>query len=76
MFYFVVILALLAIVYLLWRIMDQQPDVLFRVSEIQRDIAEIRRQMQDQPGGQSAPVARQGADVSAATTQGDGSGPI
>ena len=34
---------LLAIAYLIWRISDQLPDVLFRLSEIQRDIAEIRR---------------------------------
>ncbi len=34
---------LLAIAYLLWRISDQIPDILFRLSEIQRDIAEIRR---------------------------------
>ncbi len=37
------IIILLAITYLLWRISDQLPDVLFRLSEIQRDIAEIRR---------------------------------
>jgi hypothetical protein len=34
---------LLAIAYLLWRISDQIPDILFRLSEIQRDIGEIRR---------------------------------
>ena len=34
---------LVAIAYLLWRISDQMPDVLFRLSEIQRDIAELRR---------------------------------
>ncbi len=34
---------LLAIAYLLWRISDQIPDILFRLSEIQRDIAELRR---------------------------------
>ena len=34
---------LLAIAYLLWRISDQLPDILFRLSEIQRDIAELRR---------------------------------
>jgi hypothetical protein len=36
-------LLLAAIAYLLWRISDQVPDILFRLSEIQRDIAEIRR---------------------------------
>ncbi len=33
---------LVVIAYLLWRINDQLPDVLFRLSEIQRDIADIR----------------------------------
>ena len=36
-------IVLLAIAYLLWRISDQMPDILFRLSEIQRDIAELRR---------------------------------
>ena len=36
-------IVLLAIAYLLWRISDQMPDILFRLSEIQRDIAEVRR---------------------------------
>ena len=36
-------LLLAAIAYLLWRISDQVPDILFRLSEIQRDIAELRR---------------------------------
>jgi len=36
-------IVLLAIAYLLWRISDQIPDILFRLSEMQRDIAEIRR---------------------------------
>ena len=35
---------MLAIAYLLWRISDQIPDMLYRLSEIQRDIAEMRRQ--------------------------------
>ena len=34
---------LVAIAYLIWRISDQMPDVLFRLSEIQRDVAELRR---------------------------------
>ena len=36
-------IVLLAIAYLLWRISDQMPDILFRLSEIQRDIADLRR---------------------------------
>lgn len=44
---FLSFLILLGIAYMLWRIMDQLPDVVFRLSEIQRDIAEIRRNMQE-----------------------------
>ncbi|HSG88544.1 MAG TPA: hypothetical protein VLA56_04985 [Pseudomonadales bacterium] len=44
---FLTFLILLAIAYMLWRIMDQLPDVVFRLSEIQRDIAEIRRNMHE-----------------------------
>lgn len=40
---FLSFILLAAIAYLLWRISDQIPDILFRLSEIQRDIAEIRR---------------------------------
>ena len=36
-------LVLLAIAYLLWRVTDQLPDLIFRMSEIQRDVAELRR---------------------------------
>ena len=39
-------LLLAAIAYLIWRISDQIPDILFRLSEIQRDISEIRRQQE------------------------------
>ncbi len=48
------IIVLLAIAYLLWRISDQLPDILFRLSEIQRDIAEIRRRGEsaDDSGGE------------------------
>ncbi len=40
-------LALLTIAYLIWRITDQLPDLTFRLSEIQRDAAEIRRRIAD-----------------------------
>ncbi len=45
MFGFISFLLLVSIAYMLWRIMDQLPDVVFRLSEIQRDMAEIRRDM-------------------------------
>ena len=44
---FLSFLVLLAIAYLLWRITDQLPDIIFSLSEIQRDVAELRRQEQD-----------------------------
>ena len=40
---FLSFIQLVAIAYLLWRISDQIPDILFRLSEMQRDMAEIRR---------------------------------
>ena len=43
-------IVILAIAYLLWRISDQMPDILFRLSEIQRDIAEIRRRSEPEQG--------------------------
>jgi len=46
-------IVILAIAYLLWRISDQMPDILFRLSEIQRDIAEIRRRSEPE---QSTPA--------------------
>jgi hypothetical protein len=50
--YFVV---MLAIAYMLWRISDQMPDVIFRLSEIQRDIAELRRRT-DESEAQAGPT--------------------
>ncbi len=29
--------------YFLWRISEQMPDLIFRISEIQRDLADMRR---------------------------------
>lgn len=42
---FLSFLVLLVIAYLLWRVSDQLPDLIFRLSEIQRDVAELRRQI-------------------------------
>lgn len=36
-------LVLCAIAFFLFRISDQMPDVLFRLSEMQKDMAELRR---------------------------------
>lgn len=40
-------LVLVGVAYLIWRISDQLPDLIFRISEIQRDVAEIRRRLTD-----------------------------
>jgi hypothetical protein len=40
---FLSFIVLCVIAFLLWRISDQMPDVLFRLSEVQKDIAEMRR---------------------------------
>ncbi|MCY4215166.1 MAG: hypothetical protein OXF68_16280 [Gammaproteobacteria bacterium] len=40
---FLSFLTLLGIAYLLWRLTDQLPDIIFRLSEIQRDIAALLR---------------------------------
>jgi len=50
-------LVLLAIAYLLWRVTDQLPDLIFRLSEIQRDVAEIRRAQPDEPAATEQPPA-------------------
>lgn len=41
---FLSFLVLCTIAFFLWRIADQMPDVLFRLSEMQKDIAALRRQ--------------------------------
>lgn len=71
---FLSFIVLLAIAYLLWRISDQMPDVLFRLSEIQRDIAEIRRRSDPapEPAQQtSADTTPSGAASEAGDTTGD-----
>jgi hypothetical protein len=46
-------LVLLAIAYLIWRVTDQLPDLIFRLSEIQRDVAEIRRRLAEPTSAQA-----------------------
>lgn len=50
---FLSFIVLLGIAYLVWRVTDQLPDLIFRLSEMQRDLAEIRRRVADE--SQSAP---------------------
>ncbi len=42
---FLIFLLVAGIAYLIWRIADQLPDLIFRVSEMQRDVAELRRSL-------------------------------
>ena len=44
-------LVMCVIAFFLWRISDQVPDVLFRLSEMQKDLAALRRQS-EQPADQ------------------------
>lgn len=50
-------LVLLAIAYLVWRVTDQLPDLIFRLSEIQRDVAELRRRLNEEQTANELPEA-------------------
>jgi hypothetical protein len=65
---------LLAIAYLVWRVTDQLPDLIFRLSEIQRDVAEIRRRLADDEGQASASTGSPEASSAAAHASDDPSG--
>jgi len=54
---FLSFLLLAAITYLIWRITDQLPDLIFRISEVQRDVAELRRTLADAPTSASKPTS-------------------
>ncbi len=54
---FLSFLVLLGIAYLIWRVSDQLPDLVFRLSEIQRDVAELRRQGGDNASSTPAEIA-------------------
>jgi len=53
---FLSFIVLLGIAYLVWRVTDQLPDLIFRLSEMQRDLAEIRRRVADESQGASEPA--------------------
>ena len=48
-------LVLLSIAYLVWRVTDQLPDLIFRLSEIQRDVAELRRRLNEEQTADESP---------------------
>ena len=62
-------IVLLAIAYLVWRVTDQLPDLIFRLSEIQRDVAEVRRRLAEQEAAGTVPPVS--ATPSAAPTSTD-----
>ena len=64
---FLSFLVLVGVAYLIWRISDQLPDLIFRVSEIQRDVAEIRRRLAEG----SAPMAPRTPESPAGSTAQD-----
>jgi hypothetical protein len=52
---FLSFILLAAMTYLIWRITDQLPDLIFRISEIQRDVAELRRTLAEESARPTAP---------------------
>ena len=67
---FLSFLVLLGIAYLIWRVTDQMPDLIFRLSEVQRDVAEIRRHLADDGSAPAAtPAATPPAKSTASTTE-------
>ena len=61
---FLTFLALVVVAYFAWRIVDQIPDMIYRLSEIQRDVAELRRRLADD----EAPAATAADDDTAASS--------
>jgi len=61
---FLSFVALLAIAYLVWRVADMLPDLVYRIREIQRDVGELRRQLRDE--------ALAGKPMQPASDDGDG----
>lgn len=63
---FLLLIALIAIAYFAWRIVDQLPDIVYRMSEIQRDLADLRRHlMESAPDAASASAEAAAKDESA-----------
>ncbi|MYD97931.1 MAG: hypothetical protein F4X98_11175 [Gammaproteobacteria bacterium] len=59
---FLIFVAVVATAYFAWRIVDQLPDIVYRLSEIQRDLAEIRRRGEDAGPAPDAPPAPEPED--------------
>ena len=61
---FLTFIAVVVIAYFAWRIVDQIPDMIYRLSEIQRDVAELRRRLADD----EAPAATAADDDTATSS--------
>ena len=69
---FLSFLVLLGIAYLIWRVTDQMPDLIFRLSEVQRDVAEIRRRLANEDAAPAEkPAASSTETESSPYTSGD-----
>ena len=54
---FLIFIAAVAVAYFAWRIVDQLPDILYRLSAIQADVAELRRLAEaEKPPADNAPA--------------------
>ena len=57
---FLILVAVVVIAYLVWRVVDQLPDIVYRLSEIQRELSDLRRRIEDD---QASPVDAGGSDA-------------
>ena len=62
---FLILVAVVVIAYLAWRVVDQLPDIVYRLSEIQRDVSDLRRRIEDDQGSQDDAMATDTAADSA-----------
>ena len=54
---FLTFLLMAGLTYLVWRISDLLPDIVYRLNEIQRDLAEIARQRERSGASPAAPTS-------------------
>ena len=69
---FLILLVAATIAYLVWRISDQLPDLMFRLGEIQRDVADIREAIGDSQGASTSnPTQATAAPTTSSTPAND-----
>lgn len=59
---FLILLGVIAIAYFAWRVSDQLPDVIYRLGEVQRDVAELRRAVEARAPAEDAEDAEDEAE--------------